>query len=435
MSQIQVGPPNLKEANPQAVAVASYLRHHKLLKQREGIFNGHRQEFFRVKRAIRALLAPEYAKAFAKNPVLPKITNEEEARRAFSTFPQNRLAFNVDKLETQVALAQGLKPASGVPVLKISGQQTFGDDDYFVWFYHPVRLSTFIYSGIALVAVFAVVLFPLWPFFMRKGVWYLSMGLLGLLGVFFAMAIVRLIIFVITYFTLPRAFWLFPNLFEDVSVVESFIPLYGWHGLKYLPEKKKKKKAKKKAPVGGAAAGVGAGAAGAAGSAGATAGAAAPAATPAAGQQAPPGAMPGLPPQMPPQVKAIVTKLYAAYMQRMALVNQTFEQRKKEILSQPDAPKTPQELQTILRPIAQEELQKAQPDLEKIAAELRRFGVAINTPGTQPGAPPGAAAAAQQTARAMGSQGPSGASSTATAPSQAPVQRKVTLEDADEAEN
>jgi translocation protein SEC62 len=417
MSQIQVGPPNLKEANPQAVAVASYLRHHKLLKQREGILNGQRQEFFRVKRAVRALLAPEYAKAAAKNPMLPKITSKEEAIKAFNTFPFNRLAFNVDKLETQDALAQGLKPASGVPVLKISAQQTFGDDDYFVWFYQPVKLSTFIYSGVALTAVFAIVLFPLWPYFMRKGVWYLSMGMLGVLGLFFAMAIVRLIIFVITYFVLPRGFWLFPNLFEDVSVIDSFIPLYGWHGLQYLPEKKKpKKKAKKKQQA-------------------APSSSPSPAAKgPITGRQpglirpgaAPAGGLGQMPPQMPPQVQNAVAQLYGMYMQKLGQVNQAFEKRKQDIVGQPDAPKDPKQLEAVLKPIAQEELHKVQPELEKILLDLRRLGVAIQPPGSQPGAPLGAAAAAQQTANVLGANT---GSSTGASTTGAPVQRKVTLED------
>jgi translocation protein SEC62 len=81
--------------------------------------------------------------------------------------------------------------------------------------------------------VIAIVLFPLWPLFMRQGVWYLSMGVLGLIGLFFGMAIVRLILFIITMFTVSPGLWLYPNLFEDVGFFDSFRPLWAWHEVSY----------------------------------------------------------------------------------------------------------------------------------------------------------------------------------------------------------
>ena len=58
--------------------------------------------------------------------------------------------------------------------------------------------------------------------------WYLSMGFLGLIGLFFAMAIFRLILFCATVFTVPPGLWLYPNLFEDVGFFDSFRPVWGW---------------------------------------------------------------------------------------------------------------------------------------------------------------------------------------------------------------
>ncbi|KAI4129253.1 MAG: hypothetical protein LQ341_006585 [Variospora aurantia] len=82
-------------------------------------------------------------------------------------------------------------------------------------------------------------MFPLWPVTLRIGVWYLSMGALGLIGLFFAMAIFRAILFAVTYFAVPPGLWLYPNLFEDVGFFDSFRPVWGWQ------EDKKKKKSKK----------------------------------------------------------------------------------------------------------------------------------------------------------------------------------------------
>jgi translocation protein SEC62 len=102
------------------------------------------------------------------------------------------------------------------------------------------------WAGLVMIAVFAAVLFPLWPLFMRQGVWYLSVGAMGLIGLFFAMAIVRLILFVITFFLVPPGLWLYPNLFEDVGFFDSFRPMWGWQETKEdVKRKKEAKKAKK----------------------------------------------------------------------------------------------------------------------------------------------------------------------------------------------
>lgn len=84
------------------------------------------------------------------------------------------------------------------------------------------------YAGGALVVIMAVVMFPLWPVKLRIGVWYLSMGMLGLIGLFFGMAIFRAILFAVTYFAVPPGLWLYPNLFEDVGFFDSFRPVWGW---------------------------------------------------------------------------------------------------------------------------------------------------------------------------------------------------------------
>lgn len=68
-------------------------------------------------------------------------------------------------------------------------------------------------------------------------------GITRLVRFIFLIAIIRLIIYIITLLVLPRAFWLYPNLFEDCGVLESFQPLYGWDE----PKKSKKGKSSKSA--------------------------------------------------------------------------------------------------------------------------------------------------------------------------------------------
>jgi translocation protein SEC62 len=99
---------------------------------------------------------------------------------------------------------------------------------HYVWLYEGPQWKQKVYAAGALLIIMSIVMFPLWPYTLRLGVSYLSMGLLGLLGLFFAMAIFRLILFCVTVFTVPPGLWLFPNLFEDVGIIDSFKPIWGW---------------------------------------------------------------------------------------------------------------------------------------------------------------------------------------------------------------
>jgi protein translocation Sec62 family protein len=113
--------------------------------------------------------------------------------------------------------------------VKIEQHQEANDDNYYIWLYEGSQWKQKLYAGGALLLVIAIVLFPLWPLVLRQGVWYVSMGMLGLIGLFFAMAIVRLILFIITMFTAAPGLWLYPNLFEDVGFFDSFRPVWAWH--------------------------------------------------------------------------------------------------------------------------------------------------------------------------------------------------------------
>ncbi len=111
-------------------------------------------------------------------------------------------------------------PPSGQPKpLQMCPQQSFDPAAYYTWFLAGSPLGTIIGGIVMILVMFAGVLFPLWPPIMRLGVWYLSIGALGLIGVFFGIAIVRLIGWILTSLVLRKGIWLFPNLFEDVSVV------------------------------------------------------------------------------------------------------------------------------------------------------------------------------------------------------------------------
>ncbi|KAI1490573.1 translocation protein [Biscogniauxia mediterranea] len=238
---IRPGPPN-----PVAIALADFLRSQSL-KPRTCILNGERKDMFRVKRALRALESPAYAKARAKNPALPEIRDRASLENAFKLLPMSMLALRVSKIDPHAGHDHGKKTKriKGLWTVKIEQQQEAHDDMYYAWLYEGSQIMRKVYGALALVVIFLVVLYPLWPLVLRQGVYYLSWGFLGLLGLFFAMAIFRVILFCITYFAVPPGLWLYPNLWEDVSFMDSFRPVWAWHE---TTKPKKKKKAKSMNP-------------------------------------------------------------------------------------------------------------------------------------------------------------------------------------------
>ena len=283
------GPPN-----PVAISLATFLRSQKL-KPRTCILNGERKDMFRVspsstplhprqpalttcqvKRALRALESDAYKAARKKNPALPEITDRASLENAFKLLPLSMLALRVIQSDPHEGhdhgppAKKGGKRTKGLWTVRIEPQQEAGDDMYYVWLWEGSQVMRKVYAALALAVIFALVCYPLWPVKLRQGGYYLSWGFLCFMGLFFAMAIFRVILFCATYFVLSPGFWLFPNLWEDVSVVESFKPVWAWHevspgllGLLCVPvanavqpaaDKKKKKKPTKKAS-GSAAAG------------------------------------------------------------------------------------------------------------------------------------------------------------------------------------
>lgn len=185
-----------------------------------------------VKRALRAIDSESYKQACAKNPLLPPVTPKFPKAEVFKLLPLSLLALRVSKSDPHDghghAPAKSQKRVKGLWTVKIEQQQDISDDLHYVWLYEGPQWKTKLYAAGALVLIMTVVMFPLWPVTLRVGVWYLSMGVMGLIGVFFAMAIFRLILFCVTFVTVPPGLWLYPNLFEDVGFFDSFRPVWGW---------------------------------------------------------------------------------------------------------------------------------------------------------------------------------------------------------------
>lgn len=198
---------------------------------RDSVHQIYANSLYSVKRALRALQSPEYAKARSKNPLLPEITDRASLENTFKLLPLSLLALRVSKIDPHEGHDHGPKKTKRVKgqwTVKIEQQQECKEELHFVWLYEGSQLKMKLYAAGALFFIFTVVLFPLWPQKLRLWVWYLSMAAVGLLVLFFAMAIFRLILFIITMFVAPPGLWLYPNLFEDVGFFDSFRPVWGW---------------------------------------------------------------------------------------------------------------------------------------------------------------------------------------------------------------
>ncbi|KAH3674269.1 hypothetical protein WICPIJ_009612 [Wickerhamomyces pijperi] len=239
-------PEQQKQMELLALNVANFLRNHKLLKQRQGLLQSTTVDFFRFKRASRALLSDEY-KTLASNPKnnLPPVTNEDQAKAVFVLLIRAKFVMPAKKLTTVEARQNQLVPKKDKPTLQTLQRAELTPDEYYIWFYKKKSIWDTVMAVGLIVGIFTVILFPLWPMFMRRGVWYLSMGSLGLICAFFGIAFIRLILYIVTYVVASPGIWIFPNLFADVGVVESFIPLYEWD----LPKEKKSKSKKSAAPA------------------------------------------------------------------------------------------------------------------------------------------------------------------------------------------
>lgn len=222
------------KASPELLNVAKFLRGNKEVKVKSGVLNGKRLDYFKGehlasssqfdskfsqlygtlyhclgKSAVKAILSPAYAKL--KNvPAQPK-SEDEAAALLLQLIP---FAFF---LRVEKGASTG---GSGSPKqLQIIPQQTFQPDLYFAWFYDGPQWTTYV-GGVVMVAIIlGGVMFPLWPPFMRLGAYYLSLLFFALIGLFFAIAIVRLIFYIITVVVASPGIWIFPKLFADVGFV------------------------------------------------------------------------------------------------------------------------------------------------------------------------------------------------------------------------
>ncbi|AMD20831.1 HDR089Wp [Eremothecium sinecaudum] len=228
--------------------VGALLRHHKELKQRQGLYQSRHMDFFRYKRFVRALKSPEYHKKSQEEPELyPPVKTDDDAREVFVSLIKSQVVVPCKKLHSSECKENGLKPDKDYPNLLLSDKATLEPDEYYVWMYTPKTWLDYVTVIGVIVGILVFVCYPLWPSSMKRLVYYLSLGLLALIGLFFGIAVIRLFVYVLSLAMVSEkgGLWIFPNLFEDCGVLDSFKPLYGYGETEcysYIKKMKRKKK-------------------------------------------------------------------------------------------------------------------------------------------------------------------------------------------------
>lgn len=195
------------------IEIADFLQASKAkLKVTEGILSGRRLNFFKGKALVNALMRDPFAEHFRREP----LEERKDAEQILSKFLSNHLIVPVN-----------IGGTGSKKQLQVNQQDmVFAADKYYVWVYQGSQtMNRLIGIGIVLL-IFIGCLFPLWPLWMRTGAYYVSLGLMGLMGLFFALAIFRLVLWLVLKLAIGRGGWLYPNLFADCGFFESFYPVW-----------------------------------------------------------------------------------------------------------------------------------------------------------------------------------------------------------------
>jgi translocation protein SEC62 len=193
--------------------IAKFLRNDAAsgLEVTEGITAEKRMDVFKGASATNVLLSDKYMKSFPKLV----LKDRKEAHEILQTLLDSGLFM-------QVSQTKGKFFQPGM-------SRKWNDDSYYAWIYEGSQLFNISLGICAVIFVISLFMYPLWPRFMKNISWYLMMAVASFVAFILLLAIVRLIVFFISFFVARPGVWLFPNLFADVGFFESFVPLYSWN--------------------------------------------------------------------------------------------------------------------------------------------------------------------------------------------------------------
>uniref|UniRef100_A0A0N4ZAS9 Translocation protein SEC62 n=1 Tax=Parastrongyloides trichosuri TaxID=131310 RepID=A0A0N4ZAS9_PARTI len=231
-------------------AIAKYIRFNTPCKKT--IFNQNEVDYFTGERAVTTLYESDKYGIKAKAPMF---SDRDDAAAYIQTLMERGLFFKVVKTvlrkkdkaikskdQKNDQEEDSKKKEKKKVKLTVHQHQSFIDGkETYVWNYNPTPLIKQLIGIGLLLGTIACCLLPLWPEWLRTGVYYVAMIAVGFIGLLMGVAVARSILFVIIFaVTLGRHhLWILPNLTEDCGFFESFVPFYTYE---YRgPDYKKKK--------------------------------------------------------------------------------------------------------------------------------------------------------------------------------------------------
>lgn len=120
----------------------------------------------------------------------------------------------------------------------VSLARKFNKKDSYIWVVEQTNHMHLILSVVLIAFVLLLVMYQVWPSKIRSKMTYVFYPIFAFFVFLGVLAVLRLVIFSVTFFFYPPGIWLFPNLFADVGFIDSFIPVWSYHGTETKPKKK-----------------------------------------------------------------------------------------------------------------------------------------------------------------------------------------------------
>eukprot|EP01135_Chromosphaera_perkinsii_P006069 Nk52_evm5s389 gene=Nk52_evmTU5s389 len=214
--------------------VAQYVRQN--VATGEAIVEGKRVYYSPGKHILKTLLDSPYCtvKSKTSEPVTKKeeeivATSRAEAEEICLELLHTGLFMHVAAYPDNLKKKPSMKSQKAVPL-------AFGNDKIsawpldvpFVWIIEPNSWFNFTLGLLILVVTAACCLMPLWPPMVILGVRYISIFLLGIIGLFFLFCLLRLLVFCVAWCCTGGKlfFWVYPMLLEAEGFWDSFVPAY-----------------------------------------------------------------------------------------------------------------------------------------------------------------------------------------------------------------
>lgn len=117
-------------------------------------------------------------------------------------------------------------------IVDLAISKTVNASDYYMWTEEKYDYMTLLYSILGVILVLGLVMYRIWPIWLKIVAKYVQYVLFAGIIALIILAVIRLIIFSVTYLFCKEELWIFPNLFEECGFIESFKPMYLWGNAK-----------------------------------------------------------------------------------------------------------------------------------------------------------------------------------------------------------